>query len=397
LHRTFPIPLAVTAALCFIAANVAADDELESGPTTFLGGPTSIPAQLDALEDDDEAFLKRLESEYGLTLAADYATTFQAASDVLSGDKQGASGVLRLYGTWTIFGQGTRNRGSIVAKVEHRHAYGDTSPADLASNVGYLGVNAIGFTDVGAFVAPLYWQQYFSDGQVGFVAGRIDPLDFVDVLGVGSQWTSFQNGATLANLALPLPDVGCGAGAGGTLNDQWIIGATAHDLNGSQTSMDCFGEGLELYKQAFVGWSPSRSLRFNQAIIMTLWHADSRNSGQSSGKGIALSANWMFDDKWMPFVRVGVSDGEAAIMKSQLSTGLTYRFGKHRSEIGVAVSLQDPIDNSLDEQTTLEAYYRWQLSPQLALTPSLQILHNPALNPERSTVVLGGLRFRYTP
>jgi porin len=397
LHRTFPIPLAVTAALCFIAVNVAADDELESGPTTFLGGPTSIPAQLDALEDDDEAFLKRLESEYGLTLAADYATTFQAASDVLSGDKQGASGVLRLYGTWTIFGQGTRNRGSIVAKVEHRHAYGDTSPADLASNVGYLGVNAIGFTDVGAFVAPLYWQQYFSDGQVGFVAGRIDPLDFVDVLGVGSQWTSFQNGATLANLALPLPDVGCGAGAGRTLNDQWIIGATAHDLNGSQTSMDCFGEGLELYKQAFVGWSPSRSLRFSQAIIMTLWHADSRENGQASGKGVALSANWMFDDKWMPFVRVGVSDGEAAVMKSQLSTGLTYRFGKHRSEIGVAVSLQDPTNNSLEEQTTFEAYYRWQLSPQLALTPSLQVLRNPALNPERSTVVLGGLRFRYTP
>ena len=99
----------------------------------------------------------------------------------------------------------------------------------------------------------------------------------------------------------------------------------------------------------------------------------------------------------MPFVRVGVSDGEAAVMKSQLSTGLTYRFGKHRSELGTAVSIQDPSDNSLEQQTTIEAYFRWQISPQLALTPSLQVLRNPALNPERSTVVLGGLRFRYTP
>jgi len=73
-------------------------------------------------------------------------------------------------------------------------------------------VNAVGFTDVGGFVAPLYWQQYLNEGNIGIVAGQLDPLDFVDIFGVGSQWTSFQNAATTANLALPLPDLGCGFG-----------------------------------------------------------------------------------------------------------------------------------------------------------------------------------------
>ena len=354
-------------------------------------GRRRFPAQLEQVVDDEsdsESFLEGLDSKYGISLAADYATMFQAADHVLSGDESGASGVLRVYGSWTLTGRGSLDTGTIITKLEHRHAYTDTAPASIAANAGYLGVGVISFTDVGGFVAPLYWQQYLADGHVGLVAGRLDPLDFVDILGVGSQWTSFQNGATIANLALPVPDLGCGAGAGTKLNDQWVIGATAHDLNGSQTSMDCFPNGLELYKQAYVSWAPSRSLRLSNALHLTIWHADSRDAGQQSGKGASFSANWLIDDTWMPFVRVGVSDGEAAIMGSQISTGLTYRFGQYRSELGVAVSFQEPANESLEQQTTFETYFRWQITPHLALTPSLQILRNPALNPERSTIVL---------
>jgi porin len=388
----------VILAMCACLERIMANELPPSGPETFLGGPTSIPAQLDELvDDDDDTLLNRLETDYGLTMSADYAAMYQAANNVLAGDEQGASGVFRLYGTWTIYGQGTRNRGSIVAKVEHRHAYGSTAPADLASNAGYLGVNAIGFTDVGAFVAPLYWQQFFANGTAGLVAGRLDPLDFVDVLGIGSQWNSFQNAATIANLALPLPDLGCGVGAGKTFNGQWIVAVTAHDLNGAQTSMDCFPGGLDLFKQAYFGWSPSRAQRFNQAFVMTIWHADASDTGPDSGRGIALSANWTLAERWMPFIRVGIAEGAAAIMKSQVSSGLTYTYGNNRNQIGAAVSFQDPRVDALHDQTSFELYFRWQATPSLALAPNIQILHNPAFNPARSTIVLAGLRFRYSP
>jgi len=390
-----------------LAASELADEPPGGGPTTFMSGPTSIPAQLeeteelhDLAESDNTgklSFLEQLEADFGLNLAVDYTSMFQGANDVVSDDKHGASGVFRLYGTWTLFGKGTRNLGSVVAKIEHRHGYVDTTPSDLATNVGYLGVNAISFTDVGAFVAPLYWQQILADGAIGFVVGRIDPLDFVDVIGIGSQWTSFQNAATLANLSLPLPDLGCGGGVGKSFNDQWVTAVSVHDLNGSQTNMDCFPNGLELYKQAYLGWSPSRSLRFDHAFLLTVWQADSRDGGQESGEGVSISTNWRFKDKWMPFLRFGVSSGGAAAMKSQLSTGMTYSFGQYHSQIGAAISFQTPADDSLANQTTFETYLRWQISPSLALSPNLQILGNPALNPDRSTIVLGGFRVRYTP
>lgn len=395
--RQSSIWIAAIALTALHAGSLAADETDGIDPTTFLGGPTSIPAQLEEHDDDTKGPFERLETEHGLSLAMDYASVFQSASDVIDGDTSASSGALRIYGTWTLVGRGTRNRGSIVAKVEHRHAYSDIAPAGLASNVGYLGVNAIGFTNVRGFVAPVYWQQFFGNGRSGFFAGRVDPLDFVDVLGVGSQWTSFQNGATLANLSLPLPDVGCGAGAGRTFNDQWIVGFTAHDLNGSQTNLDCFADGLELYKQAYVGWSPSRAQRFNQSTILTVWHADSQEGGTGSGSGMALSANWTLNDRWMPFVRLGFSNGEAAVMKSQVSAGLTFTFGKRKSQVGAAISFQDPATPGLDDQTTLETYLRWQVTPSLAISPNIQILRNPALNAGDSTIVLGGLRVRYAP
>ncbi len=384
--------------VCSCPISASGDDMSVIHPEEFLGGPASVPAEIDLVDDNTGAFLERLNTEYGLKLATDYTFMSQSANDVLTGDKHGTSGVYRLFGTWTLIGRGTRDRGSIVAKVEHRHAYSDTPPGGLASNTGYLGLSAIGFSDVGGFVGPLYWQQYFNDGKAGFIAGRVDPFDFIDVIGIGSQWTSFQNTSTLVNLAMPLLDPGCGAGGGQSFNDQWVVSATAHDMNGSQTSMDCFAEGLELYKTGSVAWSPSRAQRFAHAFQMTVWHADAMDAtGQDSGQGIALSANWTLAARWMPFVRIGVSEGEAAAMKSQVSTGLTYTFGEYRSVIGAAVSLQKPRFSELDDQATIETYARFQVTPSIAISLNLQVLHSPALNSDHSNTLLGGMRVRYTP
>ncbi|MGB5717339.1 MAG: carbohydrate porin [Gammaproteobacteria bacterium] len=48
----------------------------------------------------------------------------------------------------------------------------------------------------------------------------------------------------------------------------------------------------------------------------------------------------------------------------------------------------------LDDQYTLEAYYRVQLSKELAITPSVQLLIDPALNPDEDRIWVGGVRTR---
>ena len=48
----------------------------------------------------------------------------------------------------------------------------------------------------------------------------------------------------------------------------------------------------------------------------------------------------------------------------------------------------------LKDQYAAEAYFRWQLADEIAITPSAQLLIDPALNPDEDTVWVFGVRAR---
>ncbi len=387
----------------FLAASSAHASQLGEAGDAFLGGPTSIGKELLEASEVDSAnafglgeFRVRLIDQHGLAVSVDYATLFQYADDSLTGADTGLGGVLRLYGRWTLVGCGTGHAGTLVARVEYRHHLsGDVAPGQLAPELGYHGVAGLGFTDVGVFLAPLYWEQFFADGHLGVVAGRLDPTDFTDILGVGNQWSSFQNAAVLSNMSIASPDVGCGAGVGFRVNEHWVIATTAHDANGQQTEFNCFEGTLRLFEQARVSWTPTRSRRFTNALHVTLWHQDERPaSGLEESYGMAASGNWTFAERWMPFLRWGLSEGDAPQVRQQLTTGLMFNVPRRSDQLGIGAWWQDLSHRDLHGQSGMEVFYRWNVIPNLAITPSIQFLNDPALNPDVDRIVLFGLRAR---
>jgi porin len=64
--------------------------------------------------------------------------------------------------------------------------------------------------------------------------------------------------------------------------------------------------------------------------------------------------------------------------------------------VGLAANHGSPPDNSLKDQTTIEAFWRFQFSENLAITPSVQLILDPALNPVDDKVWVYGARFRLT-
>ena len=74
-----------------------------------------------------------------------------------------------------------------------------------------------------------------------------------------------------------------------------------------------------------------------------------------------------------------------------------FRHRRDRSDlIGFAVNWGDPADNALDDQYTGELFYRLQLAQNLAITPNVQLLIDPALNPDEDHIWIGGIRIRLT-
>ena len=106
-----------------------------------------------------------------------------------------------------------------------------------------------------------------------------------------------------------------------------------------------------------------------------------------------LSANHTFDNDLMIFGRLGWSDGTAPIARRAVNAGMMWRPGLYDDLFGFGATVADPSDQNLDRQTTVEAFYRVDLSDNLALTADVQYLKNPGFNPDDPLVF--GLRLRF--
>ena len=66
--------------------------------------------------------------------------------------------------------------------------------------------------------------------------------------------------------------------------------------------------------------------------------------------------------------------------------------------IGLAFNWGKPSETTwgsgLRDQYAMELFWRWQLGAQLAITPDLQLLVNPANNPDAKSVWVLGIRAR---
>ena len=61
---------------------------------------------------------------------------------------------------------------------------------------------------------------------------------------------------------------------------------------------------------------------------------------------------------------------------------------------GVGLTWSDPSDSSLDNQGTLDAYCRIQLTEEIAISPTLQFIIDPVRNPDEDEIFVLGIRTR---
>jgi porin len=386
--------------------------QLEAAADASLGGPQSASAQLeedrvrrqeasrmpglDALFDPFEVAKEQLREETGLNIGLDYQIVYQHSSTSLTGSGEGAAGHARMIGNWTLFNRDGANPGSLVFILENRHKLGtQTTPASLAGEIGYIGLTSTTFSDTGNSLSVAHWAQSISGGRGGFVAGRIDPTDYTDILGYVNPRTTFMNLAVLFNPVIPLPDPGFGIGGGWFLSDQVYALGVLSDANGSLTDVNWFPGGSELYKYAEIGWTPAKDQRYLTNIHISGFHQDKRKEAAvSESYGVLVSGNVTFENGLMLFGRIGFSKGTAPIAKAAGTVGFMWRPGFYDDLLGVAVNVAQPVNNALDVQTSFEAFYRFDASDNLAISADVQWLLNPALNSAKTSVGVFGLRAR---
>ena len=338
----------------------------------------------------------------GFNWSLDYSALLMGVSDS-SGEDNAAGGMARFFGYWDMVNRGGPNKGSLNWKIENRHKYSDIAPSGLGFESGYVGLFEPPFSNQQTRLTNFYWKQYFSEGKWAAVAGFLDVTDFVDVYLMASPWTGFNNFVfSTGSAATDLPnDATLGIAAGGMIAEKVYFQAGISDANSDPTEsfdgFDSVANDSDFFKWIEIGFTPKQDKLYFDNTHITFWQIDERVNGTPDGWGINASWQKWIDDKWLPFVRGGYTEDSGSLLERSLTVGVGYQPVPMRGVIGFGFNWGRPNETSfgdLDDQYTTELFWRYQLIKELAVTPSIQYLNNPALNEDEDNLWAFGLRVR---
>ena len=388
----------------------------ESTATGF-GGPDAVQNQLednarskDSLTGLSElekyfSWKERLKEDHGFSFTLDYTAGIFGASETLPGADYGSSGAVRFYGSWDLVGRDTGNTGSFIWKVENRHRLSEAPVSAVASQAGYAGSILGPLSNIGNRLTNLYWKQNLNQGRVEIIAGLIDTTDWVDLYALASPWTGFSNYAmATGGASIGVPDDGAlGAYVNAMITDNVYVIAGLADANADSTDpfegFDTFFSDHEYFKSVELGWTSSQERFYFDNTHITAWHVDEReDAGVSDGWGVNFSYAHAIGNKWTPFLRAGYADDGGTLLQKTVSAGLGYHLKDDVSLIGFGANWgqpnEDTFGSGLHDQYSFELFSRFQVTQNLQVTPDIQMIINPALNPDEDTVWIGGVRAR---
>jgi porin len=412
-------PAAVVVALaCSLGQPAAARDDAAVKPRPGFGGPDAVENQLaddaeiaPALVDERPFqpwfdWKAGLAQRTGISFGVDYSALYLGSTND-AGTSSASAGMARFFGSWELIGRGTENTGALVWKVEHRHRYGSLSPNQAALGAyGYVGFIGAPFSDQQVRLTNLYWRQRLGDGRATVIGGYLDATDYADTFIGGSPWTGFLNLAfSTGSASMFLPnDATLGVAGGAMLTDNvyaiaGLTNAFADPTDPFDRSLDRFVSDGEHFATLEIGWTASQQRIYHDNTHLTVWHVDdSVAAGATQGWGVAFSHVRGIGERWTAFLRGGLADDGSSLLETSVSAGVLYRPESGGDELGVAVNWGEPNESTfgpgLDDQLTVEAFYRLQVTPELALTPSVELIKDPALNPRNDTLWVLGVRAR---
>jgi porin len=394
--------------------------------TDGMGGPKSIGAQLE-VDNQVKAFYYRIPIRYmkpwydwkakvnqdlGLQLGINYTTVFIRASAGINetNRKNASSGILDIQAGWNLVGRKSgKNKGTLFLKINSRHAYGDfTNPMFHGIfESGYYGLPAVGFNDYTMRVLELNWQQSLLNDKVNFVVGKVDPTNYFNFHGIIVPWQHFLGYGASVSGTVNWPNQGIGLIASYKFNDQIYAMGGLSDVYG-----DLFEDGKFLhlgenfsdgnfFKALEVGYVPSMPERYFRKISVTYWHTESYTSAGGSaismGQGLAISAHWFLQERYIPYARFAFSNGngENAFYKNDFQIGHGLRSRAH-DILGIALGWAETNIPGAKNQATAELFYRFNLTAHLELTPDFQYIINPTFNNDKSSLMYLGFRGRIT-
>ena len=368
-----------------------------------------------------EAFRERLWEEQGFRYALNYSQLFQYPSATLPNATADNSigGWAAIDIIWTPVDRGGPNEGSLAFTFAYRGALND-NPANAAFGAPVIGslwsAYEWGEWD-GAVIENLFWDQRINQDFLVRV-GNQAPQAIYNFSRFKDARTSFTASPFAFQETIPYPAIGFGVAARwqpaftsgpyvvGTINDM-----NADPANGPDWSK-VTAEGQFFYGAEFGYRWPTAGGGFSH-LHFDLFYADERALNppelpNEAGWGYRIYGEKQIDDL-VAFAgytyNTARGGGIGATLAERTATaGFAYLNPLDiRGEAAIGFVWSEPFEDTLGnaapgftarDQYGYEIYWRMQLTPNMSLTPGVQVIYDPSFNLAEDVIVIPQIKFR---
>jgi carbohydrate-selective porin OprB len=150
---------------------------------------------------------------------------------------------------------------------------------------------------------------------------------------------------------------------------------------------------------AFAQWTPALATDRSGAYSLTYYESPT-GSQQPATRGWSLNAAQDLDKHWALFGRANSAYSTTASIRASYALGLALKDPLDRNpgdRIGLAIGYSEPGDppavpEDARRERVVESYWNWSVLGGLLLTPDVQLILDPALDPARDSVWVLSLR-----
>ncbi len=340
-------------------------------------------------------------SEIGIRYSLQQTFTYVTLSDVMQGADNFALYTFDLQGKWAIFDAPAAGSAAWLSyHIEAQSGLGTAADdQSAASNLGSISdPTGILSSKEGFRISELAWQQSFSDGQIVIVAGVVNQGDYFDANAYANSGRGqFINSALINSMVLPLPSYNFGFNVQWQPQDEWyaMFGGSIGNAGPGDAPWEDF-ESDFWSVQCEVGYAPKDFCGLGPGIYRVQPFVARAGGPVQGGLGFNVQQQLGADSPFGVFARVGFGGSDvSAGAKAQVGAGLVVHApfseaGLKRKRdndlLGIGFVWSQPSESSStifhENEYVLETFYALQLSPTVKLQPDVQIVWDPAFNPD---------------
>jgi len=319
-----------------------------------------------------------------------------ASTTVYQNASASNTGIDKLLNTSYSFGGAWEpiNNGYISWWLRGGRPIGENRDTNLSQEIGAVLDSNASLESNALYLKELYWAHHVGES-FRYSVGWIDSSYRYDFnIAANDDASAFLASPLVNSPTIPFPNSGVGADFLWKFNESLSIHAGIYQTNCDEENFECAitVENDELLAPIELIYSKAPGL-LGTGNYRFLAFTTKENNREGSGWSVSIDQEI---GRFIPFARVSSGNSEITKVKKFFSAGTVFTspLGRQWDKVGIGYAHGKPSNNAQRDESMFELFWLLQLTPIIAVTPDVQVIKNPADNPDESRIWVVGARLQ---